>query len=400
MQKKCIFNADLTNYYDLLHYLSLGDNEKESVDLSRSVYLVLYDKAEAYGDLFKTPYMYPDVDLCWFQAFPHRQLVVPLIINSTASIACTCTIVWLVQYADVYKRFDSKSYSFLHEHSTTLKEHACHTQIICNFTHLFTKCFHSTQHSIDQMELGFFEDTNFLYHFKWLQYAVAVFIQPVLCLISILTNALIIATLRNKTHDIAKNLANNVMYSHIQVNSAFNIVYSLIKLTSLLNICIFPRTSFCSQVYKKPASQYFKIYVVYFVGNAIRLCMNTSYICFSVSRFYLATSNPSRFFKKFQTINLTRFYSLIGALSLGFSLFKVFQFEITALSRDVSTDYPFDKYSIEFCQIKQAKKFDTSSLRAKCQLFDALKMINSILNNMLFLFISCLLYTSPSPRDS
>ena len=88
------------------------------------------------------------------------------------------------------------------------------------------------------------------------------------------------------------------MYNPIKANSIFNILYDLIKLTSLLNICVFPRSSYCSSIYKQAESQYFKIYKV-FLGNTVRLCANISYICFSVSRYFVSTSKPSKFFDAF-----------------------------------------------------------------------------------------------------
>ena len=111
-------------------------------------------------------------------------------------------------------------------------------------------------------------------------------------------------------------------YYHLK----WNIVYSLIRIASLVNICIYPRYSFCSSVYKMSSSQYFKIYVVYFMGNTVRLCANVSYICFSVSRYFLSTSRPVHWFQKFQNLNLKLFYWLVLATSAAFCLFKVFQF--------------------------------------------------------------------------
>ena len=359
--------------------------------LRASIYLLFFDKhTDDEIDLFKKVYSYPDEDFCLFKDFPHQHLVMPVIVSAT-KIACTCTIAWLIQYAEDFKKYDAKTYEYVYT-LNNISETVCPQDIKCNFTERLAKCFQNqTQY---QRKLGFFEETNFFFNLKLLQYIVDIFLQPFLCVTSMLTNVLIILVIRNKTPEIKKNLT-NTMYSHIQVNAGFNITYAFIRLLSLINICVFPRTSFCSDIYKSPSSQYFKIYVVYFLGNTVRLCANTSYVCFSVSRYFWSTSNPSRFFYYFQKCNLNIFYSVVLALSSSFSLFKVFQFEVNSFFSSMSTDYPYDRYGVNFCFIKEdieAKLFQP--LKIKCQLFTSLNMINVICNNILFFFVSILIDAS------
>jgi len=46
-------------------------------------------------------YTYPDQDFCLFQNFPHDKLVFP-IINTLPNLECSCTLLWLIQYKDIY----------------------------------------------------------------------------------------------------------------------------------------------------------------------------------------------------------------------------------------------------------------------------------------------------------
>ena len=355
-----------------------------SAELSRAIYLHFYDQQGKYeNDLFKRVYAYPEEDICLFKKFPHRQLVFPIIGISTP-IACTCTILWLVQYAEVYTNYDSVLADIINNSILMRSRTGCFQEMKCNFTERLEKCFpNQTRH---HRKLGFFEKANLFLHLKLLQYIVEVFLQPFLCVLSMITNALIILTLRNKTPEKKKNL-DNIMYSHIQVNAAFNMVFALIKLVSLINICIYSRTSFCSHIYKLTASQYFKIYVVFFLGNTVRFCSNCSYVCFSMSRYFLSTSNPSRFFKFFQKLNLKIFYSMVFLLSSSLSLFKIFRFKVNLFATVLSTDYPFDQYDVEHCLINK-DSLDLQPARANCNLFTALNLINTISNDILFFFIS------------
>ena len=360
--------------------------ESES-DFRRSLYLIFQEYQEF--DILRRFYKYPEEDFCIFKDFPHRQLVAP-IISSGKSIACTCTILWLIQYGELYKKFDHYNYDNLRVY-VKINVSMCRQKLNCNFTDRISKCH--TQETLKRQRenvLGLFEIPNFTLHFLFLQYVVEVYLQPIFCIICILANALIIKVLRNKNIHIKKNLS-NIMYKHIQVNSAFNIMYALIKLCSLVNICITPRSSFCSDIYKLPSSQYFKIYVVYFLGNTVQLGANASYICFSVSRYSNITSNPSHLFKSFQKLNLQVFYSILLGICLSFSIFKVFQFRVNFEESGGGDDFPVDIYGIEYCQMQDLFAIRIIPSLLKCRMFTAFNMINTILNNMAFLFISIII---------
>lgn len=106
-----------------------------------------------------------------------------------------------------------------------------------------------------------------MYFFKWLKYIIQVFLQPILSIVGIVTNVLSIVVVKNKRK---QKLLNNFMYKHLLANAFFNIFYCAISLFSLMNICIFPHSSFCSSIYKSAFAQYFKIYVILFLGKFLK----------------------------------------------------------------------------------------------------------------------------------
>ena len=304
--------------------------DQKPVKLSaRSIYLIFYDNQNyERNHLVKLDYSYPEEDFCLFRDFPHSQLVYP-IIDTLHLKACTCTLSWLVKYSEMYQKYDTEMFEYIHDFYRINDTLFCQDIFSkCNFSEKLDQCYKHNR--IRQRELGFFEEAKLYLNIKLIQYIAEIFLQPFFCVISILTNCLVILTLHNKNAEIKKNLA-NIMYKHIQANTWFNIAYALIKLMSLINICIYPRTSFCSDIYTLPGSQYFKIYVVYFLGNIVRCGCNCSYLCFSVSRYLLSTSQSSSgVFKSFQKLKLKTFYSLVVILSACFSLFKVFQYKLNS----------------------------------------------------------------------
>ena len=161
-----------------------------------------------------------------------------------------------------------------------------------------------------------------------------------------------------------------------------------------MNICIFPKNSFCSSTWRTEFSQYFHIYVVLFLGNSLRLCCNISYTLFSVSRFVLSgTSNENKLRKFIEKQNIKRFYFILFWITLGFSVFLLFENYVNKLFEEFDVTFMNSIYDVRYCQSsfneKDLKKFIlTSGFNIKCEIFKWLNIINNILNNVLFLFIS------------
>ena len=145
------------------------------------------------------------------------------------------------------------------------------------------------------------------------------------CLLGICTNILTMIVISNASTREFKKDFSTAMYKHLMANCLFNIIYCLIKLVSLVNVCIFPATSFCSGVLTTVSSQYVKIYLINFLGSICKLSLNSSYVFFALSRFYVSTSSPSKFFKWFSNLNTVRFYVLIVSIGVLLSLFELFK---------------------------------------------------------------------------
>jgi hypothetical protein len=388
---------------DWLKHLNLGVNVSlnetelnirgENYNLNYAVHLIIHEV----WSIFRDTYEYPNQDLCLFKDFPHHRLIYPTIYTGKL-IPCSCTLLWMIQYSNfyLYKNFtyyrkglwtliieDSKSEKTLH----CLLDTSNFTLEIdkCNFEINLKNC-ENTKLITNGKDFGFFDQKNLVFNFKWLKYIVEVFIQPILCLLGIITNLITIKVIRNRSTPLLKKNLHNVMYEHQLACSIFNVILCSIKVLSLMNICIFPRTSFCSSINEETATQYFKIYIVNFLGNAVRLGSNFSYIFFSISRFYLMDTAPSKFFKKFQKINTKIFYSILTLFCLSFSSFRIFQFKINDFFDVFEQNFPFDAYAVNWCEDELSLK--TSKFLSLCQFFTVINLINNIFNNIIFFFVS------------
>jgi hypothetical protein len=388
---------------DWLQHINLGINVSlnetklnmihATYDLNYAVHLIFHEE----GSIFRDIYEYSNEDLCLFKDFPHHRLVYPTILTGKL-IPCSCTLIWLIQYSKfyLYKNFtyyQKGIWTFLINDPNSKKVIHClldtnnFTQEIakCNFEISFENC-ENFKFIGENKDFGFFDEKNLVFNFKWLKYIVEVFVQPILCVLGIFTNFLTIKVIRNRSTPLIKKNLNNVMYEHQLACSICNIILCSVKILSLMNICIFPRTSFCSSINEDTATQYFKIYVVNFLGNAVRLGSNFSYIFFSISRLFLMDTAPSGFFKKFHNINTKIFYSILTLFCLSFSSFRIFQFKVNDFFDVYEQNFPFDAYAVNWCEDELTLK--TSSFLALCQFFTVINLINNVFNNIIFFFVS------------
>ena len=371
--------------------VNLDDITNSSIDIQLIANSRVIVKFSEDFNNFAIQYDFPERDFCLFKSFPHAQLVYPMISLGT-KVTCTCTLIWLIRYSRYYMNEDYTHYDrgLYYEYEKDFNNFSIRTCLHQNFKQKLNECnieerlknCHYKQ--VDRMVFSFSTNADYVYFFKLLQYIIGVYLRPFFCILGVVTNVIIFKVVTNKAK---KKHLKNSMYKHILANSLFNASFCLIHIFSLVNLCVLPRGSFCSSVYKSKTSQNFKIYLVLLFGNSLKLSSNFSYICFSVSRFYLSTSNPSSYFKKFQEWNLRRFYSIAFLTGLTISIFKVFQFRVNEYYSDFDQSFPFDAFGINYCE-----KEDNIFLQ--CKLFSLFNLVNNLLNNVIFLVFSILIDAS------
>jgi len=128
--------------------------------------------------------------------------------------------------------------------------------------------------------------------------------------------------------------------------------------------------------------QYFKIILVQFLGNVIKMCSNFTYLIFSLSRLFLITihkdlnqrKQPSKAFFVIYSLSLIIFSCLL-------SIFKLFQYTINH-SDDTKLDFPFEVRDEFFC--------GEFSHDFKCKLINSFKIVNRSLNDVIFVLLNIL----------
>ena len=354
-------------------------------NLKKSLKFEIYQNSKSYNTskkLFGNAYMYPDEDFCLFKHFPHEHLVYTPIMSGDR-LQCTCTLIWIIQYIyfyDTRKIQNENSNYFINlyyqenaeEHSILVcLEKDLNVQIKeCDFPKRLNNCDGykvENKYSINDLEV--------LFDLKWIELVIFMFLQPIICFIGIVTNLLSILTLRQK--NVFNKEKDYSMYKHIVMNSVFNLIYCILTLLRLMNVCIFTTTLFCSSIYQYKSIQYFRILFIYYFGNIIKLCCNISYISFALSRFALSSNSQYKIFKKFESMNLKIYYTVVILTCSFFSLFKYFQYQTNEIY-NISKSFPLEIYDIENCY----------NDNLKCKLFKAFNLINDFIIYMIFFLVN------------
>ena len=89
-------------------------------------------------------------------------------------------------------------------------------------------------------------------------------------------------------------------------------------------------------------------------------------------------------FLKFESANLKLVYSIMFVLCLTWSSFKLFETKTNEIYATFDKNFPYNQFDIKYCQ----KSRISANFPISCKLFPVLNMINNILNNVIFIFIS------------
>ncbi len=199
----------------------------------------------------------------------------------------------------------------------------------------------------------------------------------------VLNNCLVILIIKNSNK---KKLFKEPMYKHIIINALFNIAYCSIMSLSLINTCIFLNTNaFCSNVYHRDTAQYFKIIVGAFLGNVFKTCSHISFLFFLFHRFVLVSNLKSeKVFAKFLNLNTLVYVLVMLLFSIAISLFRLFQYGINFQMRP-ELEFPYEIVNEYKCD---ESNNENDTLRFKCHLFDAFKIINKFFNDILFFVLN------------
>jgi hypothetical protein len=107
---------------------------------------------------------------------------------------------------------------------------------------------------------------------------------PCACLMGIFFNRKIIQTIKkNKKKKLKEDF-----YQYMSVNAKFNCIYCLIFVFYPMTSCNWrPNYNFCSSIFTSQLVQYYKIIMIAYFGEVVKMCANISYLMMTLNRYLL-----------------------------------------------------------------------------------------------------------------
>ncbi len=267
-------------------------------------------------------YTYPDEDFCLFHTFPHERLVVP-VLHSPALTSCTNVTFWLTRHYGHYISSRVSSYYFTPPSVSIY--YMCLNISTDHQTHLADRkaaqCRFGSSQNI-QFTADFTSyDIDFVYMLT--ESLILFVLTPLVCLLGLILNSLVIWSIsENQKSELKEDF-----YKYMSLNAKFNCIYSLIYMFTPINYCSnYPSGVFCSLIYDSLFAQYFKIIVIAYLGESVKLCANVSYILMTVNRYMLIGREHNKILEAVSKVNFVKFTFGLVSSSLALNIGYIFQF--------------------------------------------------------------------------
>jgi hypothetical protein len=122
-------------------------------------------------------------------------------------------------------------------------------------------------------------DEDFRLEFVQLKFLIDIILIPLLSFIGFLLQFSIIYTVNKNSKELKDNF-----YFYIRVNSGFNCLFSFLNIINMISLC-YSENLFCSSVRKSYFAQYFKLFILGYISNVIKMLLNLSDILITVHRY-------------------------------------------------------------------------------------------------------------------
>lgn len=160
------------------------------------------------------------------------------------------------------------------------------------------------------------EVTQFIQFVFWM-------LMPIVCLLGIVTNSLVLITVKHKSNQ--KALKEN-QYSYMSLNACCNLFMLAFQAIRLTSECQVFNGVFCSSVRKSLFIQFYRIIFVEYLTHVLNVMANLSYIIYSISRLSLVGQDHGKFVTMMSKIRVRRFILMSFLFCLVLPASKIFTF--------------------------------------------------------------------------
>jgi hypothetical protein len=311
-------------------------------------------------------YQFPDTDFCIFTEFP---VLRPVVLSyDTAVNNCSCLFFWLVQNFQSdsqimsQEQIDLSNKNYL---NCDMKGEAFANQCLNSSARMLEICNSLNRPEILQQlsSESDLSDYDIEYSLYIVQFVFNVILLPLFCIIGFFSNAFTVRVVRAQAKELKEPF-----FDYMKLNSWFNCIYCAVYLTTLMNECILINGIYCSSIRKSLFAQWYKILVVEFFGEVIKMCSNVTFIIMNVNRYMLIGRDHHKTLKSISEAPPTSIAIFIFLFSITSSIVNAFQYQINYFNElfDFPTVSSFEDYealgSIIFSIIYTVHEFIISVL--------------------------------------
>jgi hypothetical protein len=264
--------TDLFKHFRLLNELDLKMNSLgnfyHKIGIEWMNYLNINSSVSGYSS-YTNNYSYPDRDFCIFSQFPVNKSIYLTI--DTANVS-TFTYAWLCKVGNM-----------------NISNFPCNQTInwtiINGMLNLCKMKIKETDQQSGVNDYLSYTDTYQTRLIEMLFIEIVPFILiPCACFIGLFFNWKIIQTInQNEKKDLKEDF-----YKYMSANAKFNCLYCLICVFYPMTSCIWRLDkTFCSSIFTSLFVQYYKIIVMAYFGEVVKMCANISYLMMTLNRYLL-----------------------------------------------------------------------------------------------------------------
>ena len=318
---------------------------------------------------------FPIEDFCLYRDFPFEQLV--LLGTSYFHNEPTCTDLWLFQLYEPVAKAGLDGFCNIMTY-TQIVNYLKNQSLIesCRFKERLELCNKTNFMANNKHQ----NKRDWLESFLFFEFMILI-LSPLIYLLGLVSNIIVIIV-------ISKYFANlkEKHYLYMRINAVTNSILMIIYLLSLATECQYPFGLYCSKIHDFKAIFYFKVIVIEYLGNTLKLISNFSYIAFSLSRTLLIGKDHGSFLKLFSNDikNLKKYIITVILISLVSNIVRILQY-------DLSQNFAYHRKSPllinEFFVV--VYHFDELKREDKIiKLILIFKGISDLINNLLFVVLN------------
>jgi hypothetical protein len=161
---------------------------------------------------------------------------------------------------------------------------------------------------------------------------------PIACLLGLFFNWKIIQTIRKNK----KKLLKEDFYDYMSANAKFNCLYCIIYVFYPMTSCTWRlSTTFCSSIFTTQFVQFYKIVMMAYFGEVVKMCANVSYIMMTLNRYLLVGKDHSNWLVAIAKSNLKLI--ILGSLLISALINIGHGWEYQAVKDTVAKNSVLDK---------------------------------------------------------